>query len=112
MQRGIKWPEDGSEIYDETLREPFPWFRSKTSLPQTSWFTPRYDKPNDGISVEEQGKRGRMLDRGPQPRSSARALHPAFANGEIESVLSDSEDWLVFAKGKYLVHDSHRRAGE
>ena len=71
MQRGWKWngnsttaptsPGDGSGIYDETLREPLPWYKSNSGPNQTLWqprnqtnFIPHYDKPDDGISVEEQ----------------------------------------------------------
>src|SRR5260370_27004944 len=54
MQRGFKWNGngDGSGIFDETLREPFPWYKSGTASGQTTWFTPRVDKPKDGISRE------------------------------------------------------------
>jgi glycosidase len=102
MQPGVKWPDDGSHIYDETIREPFPWFRAGLQVPQTDWFPPRYDKPNDGISVEEQNRRGSMLD---LVRSLARlrVQRPDFANAEIDSVLADSAEWLAFTKGKYLI---------
>ena len=101
MQRGVKWPEDGSRVYDETIREPFPWFRSRVSPPQTSWFAPRYDKPNDGISVEEQDRPGTMLDL-VRRFARLRVQHPEFANGNIDSILADTAEWLVFTKGNYL----------
>ncbi|HYP08774.1 MAG TPA: alpha-amylase family glycosyl hydrolase [Bryobacteraceae bacterium] len=103
MQRGVKWPNDGSRVYDETLREPFPWFASGTSKPpQTGWFAPRYDKPNDGVSVEEQGRRGGMLDL-VRRLSRLRVQYPEFATGDIDAVLADDAEWLVFTKGRYLV---------
>ena len=116
MQRGWKWrgnppdaedePGDGSRVYDETLREPFPWFRSRSSSPQTGWFPPRYDKPNDGVSVEEQGAAGGMLHL-TRALAKLRTTHLSYANGEISAVLTDSEDWLVFEKRlgneRYLV---------
>jgi hypothetical protein len=107
MQRGWKWngnpstdqknPGDGSGIFDETLREPFPWFASGQGPGQTRWFTPRFDRPNDGVSREEQGQPGGMLDlvRG---LSHLRARHRAFANGTIGAIASDSADWLVFER--------------
>ena len=103
MQRGVKWPDDGSRIHDETLREPMPWSRAATAMaPQTAWFPPRYDKAEDGVSVEEQGRRGGMLDV-VRALARLRVQHPEFANGEIDSVLADSQEWLVFSKGRYLV---------
>lgn len=103
MQRGVKWPDDGSRTYDKTLREPFPWLASGAQTPpQTNWFPPRYDKPSDGVSTEEQSKRGRMLDL-VRTFGRLRAQHPEFANGEIDAVIADTAEWLVFSKGRYLV---------
>jgi alpha-amylase len=130
MQRGWKWngnppngkpPGDGSFVYDETLREPFPWHKSGSAAPQTGWFTPRYDKADDGISADEQDAAGRMLDlvRG---LTNLRTQHPGFANGELGAILTDSPDWLVFEKvsasERYLVlinptgNDNHYRFHE
>jgi alpha-amylase len=107
MQRGWKWngrpptdprdPGDGSGIFDQTLREPFPWFASGAGPDQTRWFTPRFDFPNDGVSREEQEKPGSMLDlvRG---LANLRTRHPAFANGEMGAIASDSADWMVFER--------------
>jgi hypothetical protein len=116
MQRGWKWngnpknhatqPGDGSGIYDETLREPFPWFASGQGAGQTRWFRSRYDKPSDGVSRDEQGAPGGMLDlvRG---LSNLRTRHPALANGDFGAIPSDSAEWLVFeraaAKERFLV---------
>ena len=109
MQRGIKWrgnpptsrdeAGDGSRIYDETIREPFPWHKGEPRVPQTSWFTPRYDKPNDGVSVEE----GPVSLMAVRSLSKFRAQHPDFANSDITEIVEDSGDWLVFERGKYLV---------
>jgi len=115
MQRGWKWngnkpdgdpPGDGSGIFDETLREPFPWHKSGTATPQTGWFSPRFDEPDDGVSVEEQAGPGKMLHlvRG---LTNLRTQHPGYANGEPGAILTDSADWLVFEKvsdqDRYLV---------
>ncbi len=115
MQRGWKWngnppagpdPGDGSGIYDETLREPFPWYASGQGPGQTRWFTSRFDFPNDGVSREEQDKPGGMLSLA-RGLTNLRTRHPAFANGEIGSILSDSADWMVFERvagsTRYLV---------
>jgi len=106
MQRGFKWngnpangqpPGDGSNIFDETLREPFPWLKAGLTAPQTDWFHPRFDGWNDGVSVEEQGAAGSMLDlvRG---LTNLRTEHPAYANGEVGWILADSNDWMVFER--------------
>jgi alpha-amylase len=106
MQRGFKWngnppgaqpPGDGSNIFDETLREPFPWWKAGFEAPQTDWFHPRFRRPDDGVSVEEEDAPGSMLDlvRG---LTNLRTGHPEFANGEIGAILNDSSDWLVFEK--------------
>jgi glycosidase len=116
MQPGFKWngnpsnhptkPGDGSGIYDETLREPFPWRKAGAKAPQTGWFPPRFDKPNDGISVEEQGSKASMLSL-VKALTNLRTKHPAFGNGEIGEILNDDADWLVFEKTegtqRYLV---------
>jgi len=116
MQRGWKWngnprtgttdPGDGSGIYDETLREPFPWYASGHGPGQTRWFPPRFDAPNDGVSREEQARPGGMLDlvRG---LTNLRTRHPSFANGDIGANPSDSPEWIVFERisgsDRYLV---------
>ena len=44
MQEGWKWngddppAGDGSKIYDQTLREPFQWYKDQTGTGQTTWF--------------------------------------------------------------------------
>ncbi len=115
-QRGWKWkgnqpthpfePGDGSGIFDETLREPFPWSKTATDPHQTTWFPPRFDHPNDGVSVEEQSVEGGMLHliRG---LTNLRSKHPRLAHGPIGKILNDSDEWTVFERGQgpdtYLV---------
>ncbi len=108
MQRGWKWngnppnaaqePGDGSGIYDETLREPFPWYRTKQGPGQTTWMQPRYQKADDGISREEQERPDSMLAL-VRALCHLRARHPALADGDFGSLLNDTKEWLVFEKG-------------
>ena len=51
--RGTKGP---GPIYDEYRREPMDWFASETGRGMPTWFrlANRNNKPDDGISVEEQ----------------------------------------------------------
>ena len=107
LQRGRKWPGnppgarnepgDGSGIYDETLREPFPWYRSGPGPGQTAWFKPRFDRPDDGVSVEEQDHPGSVLDfvRG---LTNLRAKHPALASGELRGVVADTAALMAFER--------------
>jgi alpha-amylase len=113
LQRGWKWrgnppdhptePGDGSRVFDETLREPFPWFRSGAGPGQTTWFVPRFDRANDGVSREEQDEAEGMLAlfRG---LTNLRTRHPGLSNGDIGAVLADAADWIGFER----VQDSTR----
>src|SRR5262249_5807662 len=73
---------------------------------QTTWFAPRFSKPSDGASREEQDGEGGMLDlvRG---LARLRARHDALANGDVGAILRDAHDWMVFEKfagaDRYLV---------
>ena len=116
MQRGWKWrgnpantrheAGDGSGIYDETLREPFPWYTSGAGPGQTTWFSPRFDKANDGISHEEQNSSGSVFDvvRG---LANFRSKHAVFSDGELGTIASDTAEWMVFERtlnqDRYLV---------
>jgi alpha-amylase len=115
MQRGWKWngnpanaptnPGDGSGIYDETLREPLPWYASNNGAHQTSWqprnhanFLPHYDKANDGISVEEQLANSDSTLNLLRALSKLRKSQLTFANGTLGRIISDSAEWTVFAR--------------
>ena len=116
LQRGWRWngspptdprnAGDGSGVFDETLREPFPWYRSGDGAGQTKWFAPRFDGPNDGISREEEDQPGTVFDliRGV---TNLRTDHPALANGDIGAIASDTNEWMVFERvtspDRYLV---------
>jgi alpha-amylase len=124
MQRGWKWrgnapdhrdePGDGSGIYDETLREPIPWTARGIGDGQTTWFAPRYDRANDGVSREEQDRPGGMLHLFPG-LTNIRTRHPAIANGEIGAVLADTAEWIVFERVlgplRYLLLINRTRVG-
>lgn len=115
MQRGWKWngnptsapsnPGDGSGIYDETLREPLPWFTSNSGPNQTAWqtrgpahFLPHYEKANDGISVEEQLADSNSVLNLVRALSKLRKSHATFANGSLGRIISDSAEWMVFER--------------
>jgi alpha-amylase len=103
-QEGWKWngndpPEgDGSHIYDETLREPFQWYTDQTGAGQTNWFRSRFDKPDDGISVQEQFSPDSSMLSLVRALTNFRAAHPEFADGEISNILVDTAERIVFEK--------------
>jgi glycosidase len=115
MQAGWKWngnspqdrnnPGDGSGFYDETLREPFPWYSKGEGPGQTTWFSAKFARPATA-SVEAQNKQDGMLDLS-RGLSRLRSRHPVVANGEVGDILTDSNDWMVFekvaGKERYLV---------
>jgi alpha-amylase len=108
MQKGWKWDGkgDGSGIWDETLREPFPWYTSGEGPAQTKWFQSKYDKPNDGVSKEEQEQNGGMLDL-VRALLKVRSSHIALATGDIGTIITDTAEWMVFERAqgqaRYLV---------
>ncbi len=55
---GMKGSKGSGPIYDEYRREPLDWYKAETGPEMTGWFKPadRNNRPNDGISVEEEDK--------------------------------------------------------
>lgn len=116
-QEGWKWNgDDGSQIWDETLREPFPWYAADNSKKpgQPTWIEEAWKKieeagstvqkynEREGISVEEQSKEKTSMLHFVSSLTNFRAEHPDFSNEDIIAVPTDN-DWIVFEKGKYLV---------
>ena len=114
MQRGWKWngngpagesPGDGTGVYDETLREPLPWHKSGAAAPQADWqpgghagFLPKFDRPNDGVSVEEQEQDARSTLALARALGQLRGKLPDFANGALGTVIDDTAEWMVFER--------------
>jgi glycosidase len=107
MQRGWRWngnarddprsSGDGSGVFDETLREPFPWYRAGRGPGQTSWFPSKFGQPNGGASREEQDAEGGMLHLA-RGLAHLRARHPALADGDVGVIPSDTQEWMVFER--------------
>lgn len=53
---GMPGQKGGAPYYDNYRREPMDWYAAEAGEGQTTWFKPqdRWNKPMDGISVEEQ----------------------------------------------------------
>jgi alpha-amylase len=107
MERGRKWDGrgDGSGVFDETLREPFPWYAAKQGPGEAKWqppgrpgFLPKFERPGDGVSVEEEERRPESVLHLVRALTNLRKKHPAFANGQIGRVLSDTAGWMVFER--------------
>lgn len=114
-QRGWRWngnasndsngAGDGSGVYDETLREPLPWHKTKTGSPEALWeppnhagFLPKFELPNDAISVDEESADDSSLLGLTRGLTAFRQKNPTFANGDIGDIITDTQDWLVFEK--------------
>ena len=66
--------------YDEFLREPMDWAASGEGVGMPTWFRPadRFNKANDGISVEEEDKSAGSLLNFYRQLGQLRAAHPAL----------------------------------
>ena len=81
--RGIKGT---GPAYDEYVREPMDWAANDAGTGVTTWFRPtdRFNKPNDGISVEEEDKPADSLLNFYRQLSQLRAAHPALRSESFE----------------------------
>jgi glycosidase len=73
---------------DKTLREPMDWYASAFGPGMTNWYTPvdSNNKPNDGISVEEeQGKPDSLLEYY-RALVALRNANPALRTGAMEKI--------------------------
>ncbi len=85
---------------DKPRREPMDWYASETGAGMTNWFKPadRNNKPNDGISVEEeQSKAGSLLEyyRGLVALRNANAV---LRNGVWVSVATDNDKTYAYLR--------------
>ncbi|MCX7939919.1 MAG: alpha-amylase family glycosyl hydrolase, partial [Thermoflexales bacterium] len=53
---GMRGAKGSGAVYDEYRREPMDWYAAEEGPGMTTWFRPpnRYNRPRDGVSVEEQ----------------------------------------------------------
>lgn len=81
--RGSKGP---APDYDKFRREPMDWYASEQGPGMTTWFKPasRDNKPNDGVSVEEQEANGTSLLSYYRNLSTLRKDHPALMSHEFQ----------------------------
>jgi len=81
--RGIKGT---GPIYDEFRREPMDWYASETGTGMTTWFKPndRNNKPNDGISTQEEESNTGSLLKTYRALTAVRNQHPALRGGSSQ----------------------------
>ena len=103
-QKGWKWG-GGNGVWDETLREPFPWSTTNSGTGYARWqptglsnFLPKYDSSNDGISVQEQSGSATSTLSLVRALTNLRNQVPELADGEIGQILSDTAQWKVFER--------------
>lgn len=83
---------------DENLREPFDWNADMTGKYMTRWWFPKYNKPNDGVSVEEQkGKDGSLFEHY-KKMIALRKKYQSFRSYEIEEVETGEERIFAYTK--------------
>jgi len=88
---------------DENIREPFDWYKDAKGEKMTKWMRkngirPKYTKPNDGISVEEQkGVQDSLLEHY-RKLISLRKENPAMRSYEIEKLDIKNKKLYAYTK--------------
>ncbi len=85
---------------DKPRREPMDWYAAETGAGMTSWYKPadRNNKPNDGISVEEeQGKPGSLLEYY-RAVVALRKENPVLRSGVWEPVATDNAKTYAYLR--------------
>ena len=85
---GMPGVKGGPPDWDNYRREPMDWYTGESGPDQTSWFKPedRWNRPDDGISVEEQESDPDSLLNAYRQALNLRAQYPALGRGELEFV--------------------------
>ncbi len=88
---GMKGVKGGGPAYDEYRREPLDWYQAETGDGMTSWFKPgdRSNRPNDGVSVEEQDQNSESLLNLYRELGALRNRSAALQTGDTHYVMKD-----------------------
>ncbi len=83
---GMKGDKGGAPWYDAYRREPLPWHAALKGAGQTTWFTPpdANNKPNTGISVDEQDAKPDSLLTLYRTLGTLRTQHDALREGSYD----------------------------
>lgn len=82
---GMFGHKGGGPIYDEYRREPLEWYAAG-GAGQTTWMTPKYSLPDDGISVAEQEADPNSLLNTYRAALALRAANPALRDGSYTTL--------------------------
>ncbi|WP_376789317.1 alpha-amylase family glycosyl hydrolase [Thermoflexus sp.] len=82
---GMRGQKGGPPAWDNYRREPMEWYAAGEGPGQTTWFRPpdRWNRPNDGISVEEEEKDPASLLNTYRRFLRLRAATPALREGDF-----------------------------
>lgn len=83
---------------DEYIREPFKWTDDMKAEYQTYWIVPRYNIPNNGISLEDQLKDPNSILNHYKKLIELRQIHKAISLGEIEKIESKDRSVLAYIR--------------
>ena len=83
---GMRGTKGRGPYYDEYRREPMDWYAAENGPGMTQWFKPinRNNKPDDGISVEEEDRQPGSLLSFYRTLTQLRAQHPALRSTEFK----------------------------
>ena len=83
---GMPGQKGGPPYWDNYRREPMDWYTAEAGPDHTSWFEPedRWNRPNDGISVEEEETSSGSLLNYYRNAFELRREHPALYSGEFQ----------------------------
>ncbi len=91
----------GNPYWDEYRREPMDWYTAEAGSGMAAWFKPgdRNNKPDDGISVEEQSGVGGSLLEHYRSLAALRLAHPALLRGSFAAAkVTGSEMILAYTR--------------
>ncbi len=83
---GMKGDKGGPPDYDNYRREPLDWYAAMTGAGQTTWFTKadQNNKPNDGVSIEEESGKPESLLTLYQTLGQLRQTHAVLRTGRYD----------------------------
>ncbi len=89
---GMRGVKGNGPVYDELRREPMDWYAAESGPGMTTWFKPsnRNNRPNDGVSVEEQEQEADSLLHFYRKLIALRHAHAAL-RGEAFHIMREIE---------------------
>jgi glycosidase len=102
---GMPGEKGGPPFYDNYRREPMDWYASEAGPQQATWFNvpDRWNRPNDGISVEEQSEDPNSLLNSYRDLLALRKALPALAEGDFQILENRSvgrKSWVLLRQAE------------